>query len=104
MNTDIDPLKKALATWRDIEPRQGFEDAVWRRIEARPEQAASPFRAFIELLTARPAWAACAGVAAGVLIGLALTGRPASASEQFALLGSDSLASNYIQLATGYKP
>ena len=59
---------------------------------------------FIELLTARPAWAACAGVAAGLIIGLALSGRPAAAPDQFALLGSDSLAASYIHVATGESP
>ena len=101
MNTEHDPFKKVLSTWRDIEPRQGFEDAVWHRIEAQPEPAASPFRTFIELLTAQPAWAACAGVVAGLIIGLALVGRPMTAPDQFALLGSDSIASSYIHIATG---
>ena len=104
MNTENDPLKRVLSTWRDIEPRQGFEDAVWQRIEALPEQSTSPLRAFIELLTAQPAWAACAGVAAGLIIGLALSGRPMAAPDQFALLGSDSLAASYIHVAAGESP
>ena len=104
MNTENDPLKRVISTWRDIEPRQGFEDAVWRRIETRPEEAFSPLRALIELLTARPAWAACAGALAGIIVGLALLGRPPAPSEQFALLDSDSLAGSYIHLARGDMP
>jgi hypothetical protein len=101
MNTEHDPLKKVLSTWRDIEPRQGFEDAVWRQIESQPAPAASVFGAFLELLTAQPAWAACTGVAAGLVIGLALSGRPMAAPDQFALLGSDSVAASYIHIAAG---
>ena len=104
MNKENDPLKRVISTWRDIEPRQGFEDAVWRRIESRPEEAFSPLRALVELLTARPAWAACAGALAGVILSLALLGTPSAHSEQFALLDGDSLAGSYIHLASGDTP
>lgn len=104
MNTENDPLRKVLSTWRDIEASQDFDEAVWHRIESEPARATSPLRGFIELFTAHPAWAACAGAAAGLVIGLALAGRPMAAPDQFALLSSDSLAGSYIHVATGETP
>lgn len=100
MNNQNDHLKDDLKAWRDIEPGPGFEDAVWRRIEAAP----IPQRTWLDVLALRPVFATAAGLAAGVIIGLALTTRPAPLANQFALFNSSSVAGNYVHLIAGDHP
>jgi hypothetical protein len=108
MNTNHDPLKDALAAWRDIDPRPGFEDSVWRRIEAQPNvtRASSPWLPATEITGWKPVslFATAAGVIAGIVIGLALAAPPSPRAHEFALLNSGSLAGSYVHLVSGDSP
>jgi hypothetical protein len=95
MNNERDPLKESLAAWRDIEPRPGFEDAVWRRIERQP---APPRHAWW------PVWATAAGIATGVLVGLAVTVPHRARANDFAMLAPSSVAGSYVHLVSGDTP
>jgi hypothetical protein len=99
-----EPWEDRLKAWHDVEPSPGFEDAVWRRIEAAPPTRIPAWRAVFDLLAARPALAMATGLAIGVMVGSALLSPSTLHADQFALLGGDSLAGNYMHLVEGGLP
>lgn len=99
--------KQMMAQWRDIEPRPGFEDRVWRRIQtAEPSTAERMGGAFRGWFLAQPAFAHAAALVVGAALGLAaLTAGTHSAGVHtdydMSILRNGSLAGSYAQLVVG---
>jgi hypothetical protein len=100
-------LHALLRRWQGVEPRAGFEAAVWRRIRSAPgeEPQARPFAAIRAWFAPQPAWvnavAATAGIAAGVLVALSAPGTRDSRQIAAPLLHSQTLAGAYLTMVTG---
>ena len=97
-------LKDALGQWRDLEPRPGFEERVWRQIETVAPSPISGFGEFMRSwLFAEPAWARAAASLVGAGIGLAAIAsipHPAAAGvdREMSILRDGSVAGSYAQL------
>lgn len=100
-----DGLEELLGQWRSLEPRPGFEEAVWARLRARP--AVAPVTV-APASWARPAWlAAAAGIGillgAGVATATVRTARPAETAHAD-LLGPGTVAGAYLAMSNGDTP
>ena len=108
MNTNTDDprdnnLARLLQKWKTIEPRDGLEAAVWRRIHT--AQTSSPLRDFIGAILPQPAWttamAASFAILLGVWAGIARPASPAGGQPTDPLLQSSTLARSYLTMLTG---
>jgi len=99
-----------LTQWRDIEPRPGFEDRVWR-----PVRTVEPSRLILWLDALRdgsvlqPAYASAAAMVVGAAVGLAamwLTVSPVSAGmpPEFNIYRTGSISGSYVQMVQGVQP
>ena len=101
-----DQLKKALQTWRDVEPAPGFEDRVWRRIETAGPAVSPTFTSWLrDSLLAEPAWVPAVSALAGVLVAAFLVlPSPSPRGGDLARLKSDTLSGSYVRLVSGNNP
>lgn len=104
MNDREDKLNTCLAHWRDIEPRPGFEDRVWRRIQSvEPSPVMRWLDAARGWTVLQPAYAQAAALVVCAAVGLSVmwaSVEPASAgaSADFHILRTGSIAGSYAQL------
>ena len=105
MRNQNDNFKDSLGQWRDIAPRPGFEDRVWRRIQA---VQVRPVPAFWEecraWFTMQPAYARVASLLIGAAVALGSLwyldgGGQQQASYEFSLLRSGTITGTYAQFA-----
>ncbi len=102
-----DKLKDGLAHWRGIEPRPGFEDRVWSRIEAmdiEPVRKWHPADLVRGWTAFQPVYVRAAALLIGGFLGLTLTLNIPSPAQAHGdapnVLRSGSISGAYAQLIT----
>ena len=93
--TPDEKLKVLLKLGRGIEPRQGFEAAVWTRIHAAEPILVSGWRGWATPL------AVAAGIMFGIGLGLIVPSSGKSVRTNPASVQNGSLTSAYLMLASG---
>ncbi len=104
MKDHKDERKLYLAHWRDIEPRPGFEDRVWRRVyTAQPSPLVRWLNTLRDWTDLQPAYASAAALLVGAFLGLSAMGTsfaPSARGEAYemSIVRSGSIAGSYAQL------
>ena len=100
-------LSAVLREWKGVDPRAGFEAAVWRRIGAGVTEARgfSLIRIIRDRILPQPAWAtalaATAAILIGVWAGLSLPAMRDSRQTVEPLLQTNTLAGSYLAMVAG---
>jgi hypothetical protein len=104
MNSSDDKLKSLLAQWRNIDPPQDFDSAVWRRIRGTSLEGPGWLEEIRAWVWTQPAWATVLAVVVGMAMGGYAGFSRAPDRGQVALLRPGTLAGNYVSMVSGGAP